>query len=80
MGPAASRPRVRHKQRGKSRLQLEGRGGGKGPTPLCRGGSGCRLPVPGGGAHPRLSLQNLDDSVFSKRHAKLELDEKRRKR
>ncbi|XP_035755143.1 male-specific lethal 1 homolog [Egretta garzetta] len=29
---------------------------------------------------PRLSLQNLDDSVFSKRHAKLELDEKRRKR
>ncbi|KFW67268.1 Male-specific lethal 1, partial [Pygoscelis adeliae] len=31
-------------------------------------------------AHPRLSLQNLDDSIFSKRHAKLELDEKRRKR
>lgn len=27
-----------------------------------------------------LLLQNLDDSVFSKRHAKLELDEKRRKR
>jgi male-specific lethal 1 len=25
-------------------------------------------------------FQNLDDSVFSKRHAKLELDEKRRKR
>lgn len=34
----------------------------------------------GGHAHPRLSLQNLDDSVFAKRHAKLELDEKRRKR
>lgn len=29
---------------------------------------------------PFLSMQNLDDSVFSKRHAKLELDEKRRKR
>lgn len=29
---------------------------------------------------PSAPLQNLDDSVFSKRHAKLELDEKRRKR
>lgn len=85
-GLAASRPLIRHKQHSKPRLQLEGWGGGQGPAPLCHGGSGCRLgavpglPAPGGRAHPRLSLQNLDDSVFSKRHAKLELDEKRRKR
>lgn len=38
------------------------------------------MPVPGGDAEASLSLQNLDDSVFAKRHAKLELDEKRRKR
>ncbi|XP_050183529.1 male-specific lethal 1 homolog [Myiozetetes cayanensis] len=30
--------------------------------------------------NPSDLLENLDDSVFSKRHAKLELDEKRRKR
>ncbi|NWH57202.1 MSL1 protein, partial [Geococcyx californianus] len=30
--------------------------------------------------NPSDILENLDDSVFSKRHAKLELDEKRRKR
>ncbi|XP_027728719.1 male-specific lethal 1 homolog isoform X4 [Vombatus ursinus] len=30
--------------------------------------------------NPSELLENLDDSVFSKRHAKLELDEKRRKR
>lgn len=30
--------------------------------------------------HLLFFTQNLDDSVFSKRHAKLELDEKRRKR
>ncbi|XP_028931321.1 male-specific lethal 1 homolog isoform X2 [Ornithorhynchus anatinus] len=30
--------------------------------------------------NPSEVLENLDDSVFSKRHAKLELDEKRRKR
>uniref|UniRef100_A0A8C6Y4M4 PEHE domain-containing protein n=3 Tax=Elapinae TaxID=42168 RepID=A0A8C6Y4M4_NAJNA len=30
--------------------------------------------------NPSELLENLDDNVFSKRHAKLELDEKRRKR
>ncbi|KAH0626868.1 hypothetical protein JD844_002133 [Phrynosoma platyrhinos] len=30
--------------------------------------------------NPSEIVENLDDSVFSKRHAKLELDEKRRKR
>lgn len=58
----------------------------KGPPRAAPGGRVWSRGRPGGARRsPPLTSrcvpkQNLDDSVFSKRHAKLELDEKRRKR